>query len=89
MVDSLAEHIKAGYREKESERLRQLQQCNQQKEEDRRSKEVSSLFFSWDSEGRGAVVREEVERELSLYKDGAEEGALQRGQRSQGLGCGG
>ncbi|CAB1347676.1 unnamed protein product [Coregonus sp. 'balchen'] len=78
MVDSLAGHIKAGYREKESERLRRLQQCNQQKEEDRRSKEVSSLFFSWDSEGRGAVDREEVERELSLYKDGAEEGALQR-----------
>ncbi|KAM9442967.1 EF-hand calcium-binding domain-containing protein 5-like isoform 1-T1 [Salvelinus alpinus] len=78
MVDSLAEHIKAGYREKESERLRRLQQCNRQKEEDRRSKEVTSLFFSWDSEGRGAVDREEVERELSLYKDGAEEGALQR-----------
>ena len=50
---------------------------------------MSSLFLSWDSEGRGAVDREEVERELSLYKDGAEEGALQRGQRSQGLGCGG
>ena len=48
-----------------------------------------SLFFSWDSEFRGAVDKEEMERELSLYKDGAEEGASQRGQRSRGLGVGG